>query len=1160
MDSGRLLIVIPFILAAVLALILSAAAWRRARSPGSLSFALACFSVCVWLFAAAMETTTTVQAEIITWAKVAFLGVSWLAPFWLLFVMEYAYPAGRYATRYAAGLLVVPIITVAVVMTNDLHHLFWTYYSMDSAGPEAKLIFYRGPWFWIFAGYSYALLGASAYFLVRAYRHFQRERRQQVIGLLIGMLVPWVGSLLYVSGIFGRSVVDYTPYTFSLAGLVFSWTLFRKGLFQLTPLAYEAIIENISDGFLLFDRQNRLLEVNKAARRMLGLSSDGLQRQPAKAALRDWPELLDLLRTEKTAQVEIPARGPAPSYDLEASVSDWIDWDHKAGKLIILHDITRRRQAEADLRASERLYRQLIDAAPVGILMINRQGLITFASPKIYKQYGLSAENDIIGHSPLNLIAPEYHELAKERIKHTLMGANHAHPQIYRLLRSDGSFFWGETVSTPIFGDEFSEPGMLSITHDVTNRKNLEIRLQHNLEQQTFINNLLETLYRAHDLKEALSLTMGKVGQYLNASRVTIYQDSAGGDEFSVFSDWCSAGISSRALEIPTLRYEDIPKLRRCMETQAMLVISDVNNPANDEGLQPVIDFLRVGDAASGAFFPIYTADERLYGLLEVDHCGQPKIWDGEDLDLMTVVSRIVSGAVARIQTEQAEKRQRALAESLHDSAAALNSTLNLEEVLDRILSNLERVVRGVSASIALMDEDGDIRFVRWRGYDSGGDDLMRTLRLRLEDRYTYRLMAETGEPYVIADTWKEEGWVKYEPIRWIRSFAGAPIRLKGKVVGFINLDSAEPDFFPSDLTYSLRVFADQAAAAIENARLYDSAHRRAEEMSILNRIGLTLTAGLETEQVLISLFDECRQVLPIDVFYVALYDSETGNIEMPLYYNENKTIPIPARNIHSQPSLTGEVIRQRHTMYLPDTTDPVIEKAYSVLRLGGRPTRSYVGVPLILIDQVVGVMSMQSYVPHAYTTEQIRLLETIATQAAIAVQNSRLYEQMRQMAITDTVTGLNTRRHFTSLGRSEVERALRYDRKCSVLMVDLDHFKRVNDTYGHNTGDQVLQAVADVCRQALRATDIVGRWGGEEFVIMLPEADRDGASLIAERIRRMMAERDILASRDIIRVKVSIGVATLNPECCSLETLIDSADRALYMAKQAGRNCVVCL
>jgi diguanylate cyclase (GGDEF)-like protein len=126
-----------------------------------------------------------------------------------------------------------------------------------------------------------------------------------------------------------------------------------------------------------------------------------------------------------------------------------------------------------------------------------------------------------------------------------------------------------------------------------------------------------------------------------------------------------------------------------------------------------------------------------------------------------------------------------------------------------------------------------------------------------------------------------------------------------------------------------------------------------------------------------------------------------------------------------------------------------------------------------------------------------------------------------------------------------------------SILMVDIDWFKRVNDTYGHTAGDQVLLTVAKTCRQALRATDIVGRWGGEEYVIILPEADMEGAALIAERIRRMVSETEIPLADEPINVTVSIGVAEFDHQNQSLETLIDCADRAMYASKQAGRNQV---
>lgn len=226
-------------------------------------------------------------------------------------------------------------------------------------------------------------------------------------------------------------------------------------------------------------------------------------------------------------------------------------------------------------------------------------------------------------------------------------------------------------------------------------------------------------------------------------------------------------------------------------------------------------------------------------------------------------------------------------------------------------------------------------------------------------------------------------------------------------------------------------------------------------------------------------------------------------------------------------------------------------------MEAGGDPTRSYVGVPLIVRDQVIGLISMQSSEPYAYSAEQVRLFETIASQAAGMLDNARIFEQMRQMAITDMVTQLYTRRHFTSLRHSEVERALRYNRDLSVMMVDIDWFKHVNDTWGHAAGDIVLQAVAQCCQKALRSTDIIGRWGGEEFVIILPEADQQAACLIAERIRRNVSEMNINLSGNTIHVTVSLGVTTLIPGRTTLESLVDYADKALYMAKQGGRNQV---
>ena len=1181
MNPEFMVIIIPFALAALLSLVLAAAAWQRARSPGSLSFALCMLAAAFWLVTSGLEIWVPDPAQKVQWAKIAYLGTAWVGTLWLWFCMDLTQPDTATRQRGATSLAAIPIITIALVMTNEMHGLMWSKITPYPGPFGLRLVYEHGAWFWVFVGYTYLALAAGMVLLARGLfirRDLPRLNRQrrfgQVAALSIGVLLPWLMNIGYLFNLTPWPGLDLTPYTLTITGLIYAWTFFRLGLLEQKPVAYEAILANLTSGFLVVEAQGTILEANPAACRFLGLTRESILGMPYNTALRSYPALVRLLRSNPAGLIEFASRAD-PKVVLEASTNSWSsDMPGSggvgyAGRLLVLQDITRRRLAEEGLRKSEQLYRLMVTTAPVGITLTDTEGKITFSSPVVREMHGARAE-DVDGTSVIRWIHPEDRTLAIMRMLKIVEDQENLPPQVYRLLRKDGSVFWGEISSASVM-DHHGEPlGLLAITRDVTQSKSLEMRLEQGLRQQTFINTLLQLLYRAHDLHGALNQLLEQVGLFFEVTRVYLCQDSPDYAETTISQEWCCPGVSLRARETPLVRYATIPTWQQWMEEKGCVLVADVEASLAVDGAseielpagvelapEDIAEFFGAWGAKAGLALPIYSGEQSRYGFLALDDCENPRLWSPVDLQLLNVVCRIVSSAVFQIEVEAAEQRQRALAEALHDTASALNSTLNLEEVLDRILSNLERVVPRVSASIALVEEDDIVRFVRWRGYPPEGDEVMTSIQLRVSDRQTYQTMAETGAPIIISDAWMDKRWVVHPQYNWIRSYAGVPVRNKGRLVGFINLDSPEPDFFSSELSYSLHVFADQAAVAIENARLYDAARRRAEEMSILNRIGMSLTAGVSMDQVLVSLFEACRQVLPIDVFSVALYDRAAGRIDMPLYYNDGEFQSVPSRDINIEPGLTGAVLRARRTISLPDTLDPQVQQQFSIIRLGGRPARSYVGVPLVLLNEVVGVISMQSYRTHAYTAEQIGLLETIATQAAIAVQNARLYEQMRQMAITDTVTELHTRRHFTSLGVSEVERAQRYDRRLSVLMVDIDHFKRVNDTYGHNAGDQVLLAVAKICREALRATDIVGRWGGEEFAIVLPEADRDGASLIAERIRRMVAEMEIPSGPQRIRVTVSIGVATLSKQRSALEVLIDCADRALYMAKQGGRNQV---
>jgi len=183
------------------------------------------------------------------------------------------------------------------------------------------------------------------------------------------------------------------------------------------------------------------------------------------------------------------------------------------------------------------------------------------------------------------------------------------------------------------------------------------------------------------------------------------------------------------------------------------------------------------------------------------------------------------------------------------------------------------------------------------------------------------------------------------------------------------------------------------------------------------------------------------------------------------------------------------------------------------------------------------------------------QLLFRTLKQSETALRNA--LEEVERLAFTDHLTGLYNHRHLFHLADSEFQRARRYQLSLSVIMLDIDEFKRVNDTYGHAIGDQVLQGVAECCRKELRGVDVIGRYGGDEFVAMLPETGLPAACQVAERLRESIAERVLDTKAGRVTVTVSLGVAVLDDKHLTPETLLDRADKALYVAKQNGRNRV---
>jgi diguanylate cyclase (GGDEF)-like protein/PAS domain S-box-containing protein len=379
-------------------------------------------------------------------------------------------------------------------------------------------------------------------------------------------------------------------------------------------------------------------------------------------------------------------------------------------------------------------------------------------------------------------------------------------------------------------------------------------------------------------------------------------------------------------------------------------------------------------------------------------------------------------------------------------------------------------------------------------------------------------------------------------------------IRKDGAII-WVNL-TISPLWKPEEApTRNLIVVQD----VTERRRIEEENERRSKQMAALHETSVELTAELNLNALLQSIAQHALNLIGGKSCNCFIYKPELDLIELVATAGEE--LALSGKMRRRGVGAVGQVWA---------TGAPLLINDYHAWPGRKRendhsPSRAMVLVPVRWGEEFLGVLSVMAFLPHRFTEADVEVLAMFATQASIAIRNARLYGMVEQLAVTDELTGLFNRRGFFQLGEREFERTLRFNRPLAVLMFDIDHFKRVNDTHGHPVGDQVLRAWADCVCQNTRGIDVAGRYGGEEFVILLPETPLPEAVQIAERLRQSIADLPVPicpANGDFPPVKiyitVSIGVAVALPGIRNLADLLERADHAMYRAKDFGRNRVV--
>jgi diguanylate cyclase (GGDEF)-like protein len=324
-----------------------------------------------------------------------------------------------------------------------------------------------------------------------------------------------------------------------------------------------------------------------------------------------------------------------------------------------------------------------------------------------------------------------------------------------------------------------------------------------------------------------------------------------------------------------------------------------------------------------------------------------------------------------------------------------------------------------------------------------------------------------------------------------------------------------------------------------------------------LNELARSLAMTFKTQDVVVLLIETISKtfMVPGGVYALLLFDSSIGKALHAVRYSVDTEMEVRLNRERLNPVeiFNAWVNSQTKTLFISDAMNDFRFQNFS----SENKIRSLVAAPLMAGNEILGLIRMESCFPGVFRQDDARLLSNFCDLGTVALEHVALYRQTIELAITDGLTGLYVQRYYKERVRDEVFRALEHKLPLCLMMIDVDKFKSYNDRYGHLVGDRVLKVVAQVLKETVRTVDLVARYGGEEFSVLLLKTPWGGAKTVAERIRQRVEEQVIIASQQSTHITVSIGVSELNPSFKDAESFIDSADQALYQAKEDGRNCV---
>ena len=654
--------------------------------------------------------------------------------------------------------------------------------------------------------------------------------------------------------------------------------------------------------------------------------------------------------------------------------------------------------------------------------------------------------------------------------------------------------------------------------------------------------NIAERLAATHDRRELFRTIVDETRRALRVDYVTIRIVD---DERLAVAAW--AGLSDEvAHALPVLGAGE-GWVGEVLRTGRVAAWADARGDARYGGER----YVGILDYAGDLIAPLIHHD-RVIGTLSAVTV-EPRDWTDGDIAFLTTLATHASIALSNAALFEQTEARAAQLEVLQAASGRLNRAASVEAVGRTVVEETRRIIDYHNARVYLVEPPDQVVPIAFEGRVGAYEHVdLELLRCRIGEGFT-GWVALHGEALLINDANLDP---RGETIAGTddvdESMLVVPMRYDGITVGVITLSKLGLDEFDADDLRMLTILADHAATAVETARLLTRSEELTRELRRLLEMSGELSGSLDPRQVANLMAGHLVRAMGVDECAISYWDRPSGRVESLGYYP-----PAGLEELEPFFAVAGfpETLRvlDRQETVIVDAEDPSADRA-EVELLVRDGNRVLAMLPLVAKGQSIGIVELFSKTGVRWDAQRLELARTMANEAAIALENARLYEDARKLADRDPLTGFYNHRFLHERMGEEVVRSQRGRRPLSVLMLDLDDFKLVNDTFGHLFGDRVLTWAAEVIRSTLRQSDIAARYGGDEFALILPETDADEARHAAERILEAFRQQPFISEqRGPVPIAASIGVATFPTDGRTGTELIAAADAALYQVKRGG-------